>query len=212
MDDITEQIRNICGLPSGEEKLIVIDNILADANNDKTILDYFEENVKLVADQTFLTQPMGENIIMEWTYAEVWIEAKKVAAYLQSLDLPERSKIAILSKNCAWWMVTDIGIWLAGHISVPVFPTLTAEITKYTLEHSESKLLFIGKMDEKPWEEQKAGIPEDLETISFPLSPKDCAKSTWKETVGTMKPSENLAKPEPESMATIIYTSGSTGK
>lgn len=210
MDDISETIRNICGLP-GDEK-VVIDNILAEPSNDKTILDYFQENVKLVADQTFLTQPMGDTVIMQWTYAEVLTEAKKVAAYIQSLDLPERSQIAILSKNCAWWMAVDIGIWLAGHISVPVFPTLTAEITKYTLEHSESKLLFIGKLDEKPWEEQKAGIPEDLPTISFPLSPENCAKSTWKETIGTMTPSENLSKPEIESMATIIYTSGSTGK
>lgn len=211
MDDITETVRNICGLPGVDNK-IVIDNILADANNDKTMLDYFQDNVKLVADQTFLTQPMGNNIVMEWTYAEVLTEAKKVAAYIQSLDLPERSQIAILSKNCAWWVVTDIGIWLSGHVSVPIFPGLTAETTQYTLEHSESKLLFIGKLDEKPWEEQKGGIPENLPTVSFPLSPENSAKMPWKDTVAKMTPSENLFKPEAESMATIIYTSGSTGK
>mmetsp|Transcript_5636 Transcript_5636/g.13281 ORF Transcript_5636/g.13281 Transcript_5636/m.13281 type:complete len:592 (+) Transcript_5636:128-1903(+) len=210
MDDIGETIRNICGLP-GDDK-VVIDNIMADTNNDKTILDYFQENVKLVADQTFLTQPMGNNIVMEWTYEEVLTAAKKVAAYIQSLELPERSQIAILSKNCAWWVVTDIGIWLSGHVSVPIYPGLTAETTKYTLEHSESKLLFVGKLDEKPWEEQKNGIPEDLPTVSFPLSPPNGAKKTWQETVGEMAPSEKLFKPELDSMATIIYTSGSTGK
>jgi len=58
----------------------------------------------------------------------------------------------------------------------------------------------------------KARNPEDLPTISFPLSPENCVQSMWKEMIGSMAPSENLFKPKPESMAMIIYTSGSTGK
>ena len=35
---------------------------------------------------------------------------------------------------------------MAGHITVPVYPTLTHETVAYILEHSESKLLFVGKL------------------------------------------------------------------
>jgi len=39
----------------------------------------------LVADETFLTQPMGGNAIMKWIYTEVLTAAKKAAAHIQSL-------------------------------------------------------------------------------------------------------------------------------
>ena len=44
-----------------------------------------------------------------------------MAAYLRSLDLPERSQIAIFSKNTAWWVLADLAIWMAGHVSVTLF-------------------------------------------------------------------------------------------
>lgn len=101
------------------------------------------------SDRMCFTQPMGggEANIKTWTWAEAVGEARKMASYLKSLDLPERSSIALCSKNCAYWLMADIAIWMAGHISVPIYPILTAEIVKYTLEHSEAKLLFVGKLD-----------------------------------------------------------------
>jgi long-chain acyl-CoA synthetase len=208
MEDFSDTIRNICGIPKVTEP--VVDNS-KDEDEGKTFLDYFQENIKIVGDQKFFTQPMGNDVVMEWTYKEVLEEAKKVAGYIQSLGFPEKSQIAIMSKNCAWWIIADIGIWLSGHISVPVFPGLTTDTTKYTLEHSESKLLFVGKLDEKPWQEQKKGIPGSLPTISFPLSPENSAHKTWKETIASHTPIQDPVNPKPEAMATIIYTSGSTG-
>jgi long-chain acyl-CoA synthetase len=101
----------------------------------------------------------------------------------------------------------------SGHISVPVYPTLTAETTKYILEHSESKLVFIGKLDEHPWQEMKQGIPNGVAKISFPLCPKDSgAEKTWDEILKTSMPIKNPVKRIRDEMATIIYTSGSTGE
>eukprot|EP00543_Licmophora_paradoxa_P006465 CAMPEP_0202455048 /NCGR_PEP_ID=MMETSP1360-20130828/12664_1 /ASSEMBLY_ACC=CAM_ASM_000848 /TAXON_ID=515479 /ORGANISM="Licmophora paradoxa, Strain CCMP2313" /LENGTH=559 /DNA_ID=CAMNT_0049074533 /DNA_START=49 /DNA_END=1725 /DNA_ORIENTATION=+ len=177
-----------------------------------TFIDTWKENVKKGPNEVFLTQPMGEGKIKTWTRSEVQNEAMKMAGYISTLDLPPKSQIAICSKNCSYWIIADLAIWYAGHVSVPVFPTLTAETTAYTLEHSESKLLFVGKLDQKPWEEQKQGIPKELPTISFPLSPPDSAKTTWADI---MKDATPIAEPVPRSMdemATIIYTSGSTGK
>mmetsp|Transcript_26670 Transcript_26670/g.61347 ORF Transcript_26670/g.61347 Transcript_26670/m.61347 type:complete len:561 (-) Transcript_26670:410-2092(-) len=180
--------------------------------DDKTILDYFFENVEKHGDRVFMTQPMGGGNVKTFTFNETVAEAKKIAGYIQSLGLPEKSQIAICSKNCAWWVITDIAIWMSGHVTVPVFPTLTAEITKYTLEHSESKLLFVGKLDEKPWVEQQNGIPDDLPTVSFPLCPENSAKKTWDEACKEATPLADPVNRTLDEMATIIYTSGSTGK
>lgn len=90
---------------------------------------------------------------------------------------------------------------------------MTAETTKYILEHSESKLVFIGKLDEHPWAAMKNGIPSGVATISFPLCPKDHgAEKTWDEVIKSATPIKKPAKRVRDEMATIIYTSGSTGK
>jgi len=185
------------------------------AEETKTIIDYFFENVEKYGDKTFMTQPMGggDDNVKTFSYNQILAEAKKVAGYIESLAYPPKSQIAILSKNCAFWVIADIGIWLAGHVSVPVYPTLTADTTRYILEHSESKMVFIGKLDEKPWAEMKGGIPSDIDSVSFPLCPEDTGSAkAWADVIEECAP---IATPVPrtrEEMATIIYTSGSTGK
>ena len=41
-----------------------------------------------------------------------------MAAHLKSLSFEPGSRIAILSKNCAHWLMADFAIWMAGHVSV----------------------------------------------------------------------------------------------
>lgn len=177
-----------------------------------TILDYFLQNATKHGDRRFMTQPMGGDEVKYWSFNEALTEAKKMAAYLESLKLPPKSQIAICSKNCAWWIMADLAIWMSGHVSVPVYPTLTADTTRYILEHSEAKLLFVGKLDEHPWQEMKKGIPDDLKTVSFPLTPKNSAQTTWADAIKNMEPITKPVKRSLDEMATIIYTSGSTGQ
>lgn len=182
-------------------------------SSDKTILDFFYANVEKFGDRVFMTQPMGGDKVETYTFEETLAEAKKMAGYIESLKLPANSQIAIMSKNCAWWIIADLACWMTGHVSVPVYPTLTAETTRYILEHSEAKLIFVGKLDEKPWAEMKAGIPAKIPTVAFPLCPKDHgADKTWKEAIEGAKPIETPVVRKKSEMATIIYTSGSTGQ
>ncbi|GAX26640.1 hypothetical protein FisN_2Hh426 [Fistulifera solaris] len=182
-------------------------------SDDRTLVEYFAEvTVPKMGDRIFMTQPMGGDKVNTYTFKQVLEAAKKVAGYIEGLQLPPKSQIAIMSKNCAWWIIADLGIWMSGHVSVPVYPTLTAETTKFILEHSESKLLFVGKLDEHPWKEMKNGIPDGLPTISFPLCPEgQCAEKTWKEAFSKATPIATPVKRSLDEMATIIYTSGSTG-
>ena len=63
--------------------------------------------------------------------------------------------------------MTDLAIWLAGHVSVPIYPTLSAAGIQYILEHSESKVIFLGKLDD--FAKQRSGVTESIHKISFPL-------------------------------------------
>ena len=87
---------------------------------------------------------MGGGVVKDLTWKEVMDQARLLAGYLQAQGYAPGSKIALLSKNTAWWLITDFAIWLAGGVSVPLYPTLAAETVRQILRHSEAKLLFIG--------------------------------------------------------------------
>ena len=162
-------------------------------------------------DKIYMTQPLGGDKLDHFSWARAMDEARRMASYLKSLDLPPGSQIAILSKNCAHFILTDLAIWMAGHVSVALYPTLNAETVQYILEHSESKLLFVGKLD--TWDEMKAGVPEDMPCVSYPLSPSNTSDlPTWNDLIKEHEPIEGDPVRAGEDMALIIYTSGSTGK
>lgn len=179
----------------------------------KTPMDALFDRVTQQGDAVAMVQPTGGGALREYTWKQVADESLRMAAYLRSLDLPERAHIALMSKNCAEWIMADLAIWLAGYVSIPLYPTLTSDNVKLVLEHSESSLLFVGKLD--VWDEAKNGVPQDMKKISFSLSPEDAKKEfpCWSDIVRDTRPLERseVFKPNHDDLATIIYTSGTTG-
>ncbi len=163
---------------------------------------------KTAPDRIAFTQPMGGGVVRDYTWRQAVDEARRMAAHLQSLGFPPRSQIAILSKNCAHWMMTDWAIWMAGHVSVPLYPTLAPDTIRQILVHSESKLLFVGKLDE--WEHMKPGVPDGLPCISYPLSPSN-NYPTWETLVRQTQPLTGEPVRAGDELSTIMYTSGTTG-
>lgn len=161
------------------------------------------------AEDVYLTQPMGGRQLVDFTWRRAVGEARRMASYLKSLNLPPRSRVGILSKNCAHWIMSDWAIWMAGHISVPLYPTLSAHSVRYILEHSEAEVLFVGKLDD--WDTMKEGVPETVRCISYPLSPPNPFPS-WNDIIERFPPLPDNTGLKPEDLATIVYTSGSTGK
>lgn len=155
----------------------------------------------------YMRQPINDEW-HKWTWSETATEVRKMAAYLQSLDLAPKSKIAILSKNCAHWIMSDLAIMMAGHVSVPLYPNLKAESIKQILDHSETKLVFVGKLDD--FASMRPGIPKDMPCIAYPFYSEE-GYPVWGDLVKDIEPmAENIVR-EPNDLATIIYTSGTTG-
>ncbi|WP_156490118.1 AMP-binding protein, partial [Oleiphilus sp. HI0086] len=182
--------------------------------NDRKIplaLEHVYRWEKEKAQDIYLTQPLGNGQVKTYTWQQAVSEARKMANYLKTLNLPAKSHIALLSKNCAQWVMADWAIWMAGHVTVPLYPTLNADTVSYILEHSEAQVLFAGKLDD--WDDMKDGIPESLPCISFDLSPEEVQQkyTSWDQIVAKNEAlSENTAR-EADEIATIVYTSGSTG-
>ncbi len=158
-----------------------------------------------------LTQPMGNGQVKTFTWGQVADETRRMATFLKAQGWPEGSKVALLSKNCAWWLMTDLAIWMAGYVSVPLYPTLAAGTVAQILEHSEAKACFIGKLD--GWEGMKPGVPADMPCFSYALSPDSVKASyqSWDEVVVDNAPMAGMPVRGADELATLIYTSGTTG-
>ena len=160
-------------------------------------------------DKTVFTQPMGGGVVREWTWKQAVNEVRRMAAYLKGLNLEPGSRIAMLAKNSAHWMMADWAIWMAGHVSVPLYPTLAASTVQQILEHSESRLLFVGKLD--MWPEMRPGVPAGMPLITLPLAPQVDGAKGWEELIaGTAPLAGNPVRPA-DDLCTLIYTSGTTG-
>ncbi len=185
---------------------------MTDISPDFLALQRLYQWERTVPDQITLSQPMGEGRMQDFTWAQVADQTRRMAAHLQAQGWAPGSRVAILSKNCAWWLMTDLAIWMAGYVSVPLYPTLAADTVRHILLHSEAKACFVGKLD--GWAGMKPGIPEGLPCIGYPLSPDDVVADYpgWDGLCASTPPLGGQPVRADAELATLIYTSGTTGK
>ncbi len=178
----------------------------------RTVTEYFYHWEKTTPDALYLRQPVGD-AFRDYTWAEVGNEARRMAAFLRSLGLPPQSNVGLVSKNCAHWSIADLAIGLAGHVSVPFYPTLTGAQFNQVLEHSGCAVLLVGKLD--AWPALRDGVPERIRCIAFPAayegSPAD-ELDEWYEILADVAPMAESPVPALDSLQTIVYTSGTTGQ
>ena len=154
------------------------------------------------------TQPVGQGVVKTFTWAEVAHEVRCMASHLQTLNYPPGSRIAIWGKNTAHWLMADWAIWMAGHVSVPLYPTLAIKTVQQILAHSGACLMFVGKLDDA--DAMRAGVPEQLPCINLPLSPQ-WPGAQWSDIVGKQAPLQGQVVRPAEDLCTVMYTSGTTG-
>ncbi len=159
-------------------------------------------------DKRFLAEPV-QGVYQTFTWQEAGSQIRRMAEVLREMGLGTNDKVAILSKNCAHWILSDLAIAMAGCVSVPLYPNITPEALEEIILHSESKAIFIGKLDNP--EELRKGIPDHLIHIGFPFYPNtDCLQ--WDELIRDKTGIKGRPAPDPAALACIVYTSGTTGQ
>lgn len=169
-------------------------------------LEAFQYWENKMPNSVFLKQPLNGKII-NYTFAQVGEESRKIANAIKNFNLPERSHIALISKNCAHWHMADIAIMMSGHVSIPIYPSLNASSINQILVHSESKAIIIGKLDDL--ESQQSGFP-DIHKICVGVY-GDNNGTLWEDIISNGQEITNVYIQKPDDLYTIIYTSGTTG-
>ena len=100
---------------------------------------------------------------------------------------------------------------MAGHVSVPFFPTLQSFELEKLIDFGEVKLLFAGKLEN--WEEQSKGV-KNIPVISFPHYDNHSVinnSDKWEDLLKNNEPQKEDYYPELDDIWTIVFTSGTTG-
>ena len=108
-------------------------------------LQQFAHWLAVQPDAVWLRQPING----QWhdlTWRQVDDQARRLASALLALGCAPGDRVALLSKNCAEWFITDLAIMMAGLVSVPLYPLQSAESIAYVLEHAQCKVILLGKL------------------------------------------------------------------
>ncbi|WP_373708622.1 long-chain fatty acid--CoA ligase [Kaistella sp.] len=142
----------------------------------------------------------------------------KVSRGLLKLGIKPGDKIALITTATRTeWAVMDLGISQIGAVSVPVYPSISAEDYDFIFNNADVKYCFVSDNDlyEKVMK-IRGNVPTLQGVFSFD---QISGAPNWREIIdlgndeATQGEVEDLSKSiNTEDLATIIYTSGTTGK
>lgn len=133
-------------------------------------------------------------------------------AFLSS-NISSGDKIAIISNNRPEWNFIDLALQQIGAISVPMYPSISAEDYKYIFDHADVKMVFVGDKDIFA-KAKEASNNSDRQIFSFDEM-ESCIH--WKDFLLKGENGESASLEAAKELVlssdlfTIIYTSGTTG-
>lgn len=161
-------------------------------------------------DDVWMIQPLDEGRVDEYTWRRTMDEVRRLAAFLQEKGFAPGAKLALLTKNCAHHFVFELAAWMAGYVTVSIYPTIDRETLRYILEHAECPLVFAGKLD--TWSDLADGVPADVDVLACELSPDIPRATQWQEVLRDTEPMTDSPVRDADDLCMLIYTSGSTGR
>lgn len=130
-----------------------------------------------------------------WTYGELRAQADALAMGLRAAGYVPGTRMSIVAKNSARYLITYFGIMRGGFCAVPVNFKLPRVAITHIHEDAEVALAFADA-------HHADHVPDDIPRI-------DMDSVAWDNML--CDDSIELATPEAEDFANILYTSGSTG-
>ena len=158
-----------------------------------------------------------------YTYGDIANEIARMHTTFRQLGIQEGDKIALCGRNCANWGLIFLAIESYKAVAVSILPDFTADGVHTLVNHSESKLLYVGpnvlkKVDANEMPGLTAMVYMDDFSLKYAASEEvkknyaavaDVFKTEWPEGV---KPEDvKYSTDNIEELALINYTSGSTG-
>ena len=187
----------------------------------RTLIDLFEESVKLYADNTFLLEKT-EKEFLPTTYLQVKEQVYRLGAGLQVLGVKKGDTMALLSEGRNMWIIGELAMFYAGAINVPLSIKLEeSNDLLFRLIHGDVKYIMVSGNQLKKIRLIINQLPAIEKVIVFDAQESYQEKEISLEEVLKMGDNFLLSHTTEEFMAvaktienddyaTITYTSGTT--
>lgn len=159
-------------------------------------------------ERTVLHQPVDGDYRC-YTWELIADTAYRLSSFFAAQGIAKGDKVAILSRNCAEWIITDIALMLSGIVSVPIYPNAHPDNISYILRHSECKLCVVGKLDD--WRRVVGAISDDIVRVGLPYDDIMPVHYQWADVISGYKVNRSLPTMHGGDLMTILFTSGSIG-
>jgi len=165
----------------------------------RTIPELVEPIISAYPQFSALSMFNGESL----TFQQMSDRMEQLSAWLVDRGIKPGDKVALFSPNQNNWGVVYLAVVRMGAIIVPILPDFSSEEASSVIAHSEAKILFYSKSQEKKLADvdMEKYTLEDLPSLNE--EPTDKAVS---------KAAEYRKQLTPDALAALIYTSGTTGK
>lgn len=171
-----------------------------------TLTEYFDRNREQTPDEIWLRDRQGDEVT-EWSWERAGAEKDAFAAWLED-EFEPGTKIAILSRNRAHWVLTDMATISSGNVVIPLFTTLPPETAQYILEFSETKVLVLGESEN--WDKVRPIVPQGTRIITMPGVSADGAEP-MEDIIQSNLGRKPTFQATPDTLFSIVFTSGTTG-
>jgi len=155
-----------------------------------------------------------------WTQFGQQMDALSLALLSQGIDIQD--KVGIFSNNIPQWTIADFAALQLRAVTVPIYPSNTAEQTAYILQNADVKVLFVG---EQAQFDVAISIFDACEQLQLIVAMDDTINLHgfeqaihWNKFVETGEESNRaeldrrLEQANFDDLITLIYTSGTTGQ
>ena len=187
----------------------------------KTLVDLFEESVRLYPNNTFLLEKTGKKF-EPTTYTQVKEKVYQLGAGLQALGVKKGDNMALLSEGRNMWVIGELSMFYAGAVNVPLSIKLEeSNDLMFRLIHGDVKYVMVSGTQLKKVRSIIDQLPEVKKVIVFDeqaeYGEKEIAlaevQKMGDEFLATHTQEEFLKVAnsiQNDDYATITYTSGTT--
>jgi long-chain acyl-CoA synthetase len=171
--------------------------------------------------QATMMQSKHDGVWQALSAAEVRRRVTRLSAELLRLGLAAGDRVGILSENSPEWAIADYACIAAGLVVVPIYPTLTADQTRYILDDSGSRAIFVSNLEQLEKASSIQDLLKELGTIILMRGPAPARPGVLgmegmygAGSITAAEDAEFIAKCRAiraEQMFSILYTSGTTG-
>ncbi len=190
-------------------------------NLDFHIVKRIREQVSAGGERSALKHKVGDAWkSISWKQFGQQMDALSLALLSQNIGVQD--KIGIFSNNIPQWTITDFAALQLRAVTVPIYPTNTADQSAYILQNADVKILFVG---EQPQYDAAISIFDQCEQLQLIVAMDETIElkgfehaQHWSQFIALGQESDRaelalrLEQVNFDDLITLIYTSGTTGQ